>query len=490
MTDIQRQLDPSLACSAIGRWWDESVIPTLSDYIRIPNKSPQFDAEWEAHGHMQRAAELLADWCRRQPIEGLAIEIVKLPGRTPLLFVEVPARGLPPGSDDCVLLYGHLDKQPEFTGWAEGLSPWNPVIRDGKLYGRGGGDDGYAVFSSLSAIRALQEQGVAHARCVVLIEGCEESGSVDLPHYVEALAARIGTPGLVVCLDAECGNYEQLWVTTSLRGAVLGTLAVEVLREGVHSGAATGVAPSTFRILRSLLSRIENEVTGDLLVDELFAPIPAERRRQAEVAAAALGEQTFRRLPFVEGAQPVTNSPYELVLNNTWRPSLTVTGADGLPTLRDAGNVLLPRVAVKLSVRLAPTADPAAASAALKRVLEEQPPYGARVSFEPAMTGRGWNAPPVPDWLADSVQRASQAVFGRDAMYLGTGGGIPFIGMLAQRFPKTRFLVTGVLGPASNAHGPNEFLHIDYARRLTACVAAVIADHARRAGAGDREAAG
>jgi acetylornithine deacetylase/succinyl-diaminopimelate desuccinylase-like protein len=472
--------DIELAALGVARWWDESIVPTLSDYIRIPNKSPLFDPEWEAHGHMRRAAELLADWCRSQPIEGLQVEIVQLPGRTPLLLVEVPARGLAP-SDDCVLLYGHLDKQPEFTGWSDGLGPWTPVVRDGRLYGRGGGDDGYAVFASLAALRALQEQGVPHRRCVVLIEGCEESGSVDLPHYVEALAPRIGTPGLVVCLDAGCGNYDQLWVTTSLRGAVVGNLTVEVLEEGVHSGLATGIAPSAFRILRSLLSRIENEVTGDLLVEELSAPIPTERRRQAELAASVLGEETFRCLPFVEGAQPVTNTPYELVLNNTWRPSLTVTGAEGLPALRDAGNVQLPRLAVKLSIRLAPTADPAAAGKAVKRVLEQQPPYGARVSFAPTMGGAGWDAPPMQDWLAASVQRASQAVFGRDAVYLGTGGGIPFIGMLAQRFPQTQFLVTGVLGPASNAHGPNEFLHIDYARRLTLCVAAVVADHARQA---------
>jgi len=473
-------LNPAMADEVIGEWWRSSIIPCLSEYVRIPNKSPAFDQDWESHGHMQRAAALLAQWCRDQPLAGMSVEVVQLSGRTPLLFIEIPATGAGAGATDTVLLYGHMDKQPEFDGWAEGLSPWEPVIRDGRLYGRGGADDGYAVFASLAAIRALQEQAVPHARCVVLIEGCEESGSADLPAYVEHLSSRIGVPGLVVCLDAECGNYEQLWVTTSLRGMVSGVLSVEVLREGVHSGAGTGVAPSTFRLLRALLSRIENEVTGDLLVDELYAGIPQVRREQAELAAAILGEQTWRRLPFVDGTEPVTNSPTELVLNNTWRPSLTITGADGLPALRDAGNVLLPRVSVKLSVRLAPTAQPAAASAALKKVLEADPPYGARVTFEPGLSGAGWDAPPVADWLAAAAQGASLAAFGKDAVYLGTGGGIPFIGMLARRYPSTQFLVTGVLGPQSNAHGPNEFLHLDYARRLTLCVASVLAEHARR----------
>jgi acetylornithine deacetylase/succinyl-diaminopimelate desuccinylase-like protein len=480
MTDKTNSFDLSFGRHAIDSWWQDSIVPTLSEYVRIPNKSPAFDADWEAHGHMQRAAALLADWCRSQPIAGMTVEIVSLPGRTPLLLAEIPSSAAAAPSEDCVLLYGHLDKQPEFTGWSEGLSPWEPVIRDGKLYGRGGADDGYALFASLAAIRALQEQDVPHARCVVLIEGCEESGSVDLPYYVEALAGRIGTPSLVVCLDAGCGNYEQLWMTTSLRGMVLGTLSVEVLTEGVHSGSGTGVAPSSFRILRTLLGRIESEVTGDLLVDECYADIPKERREQAEVVAEALGEVTWRMLPFAEGVHPVTDSPCELVLNNTWRPTLEVTGMDGLPAVKNAGNTLLPRLSAKLSIRLAPTADPSRAAAALRRVLEADPPYGARVRFDPTMTGAGWDAPPLEPWLAAAVQRASSEVYGREAMFLGTGGGIPFIGMLAGRFPSTQFLVTGVLGPKSNAHGPNEFLHLEYAQRLTACVSMVLADHAKR----------
>ena len=463
------------AQALIDQQWSETIIPTLMDYIRIPNKSPNFDPDWESRGHMDRAAELLADWCRQQPVRGLTVEVVRLPGRTPVLLCEVPGQG-----PDTVLLYGHLDKQPEFTGWSAGLAPWEPVIRDGRLYGRGGADDGYAVFASLLAIRALQEQGLPHARCVVLIEGCEESGSFDLPFYVEALAARIGTPSLVVCLDAECGNYEQLWCTTSLRGNLTGTLSVRVLTEGVHSGSGTGIAPSAFRILRKLLDRVEDATTGDILVDELHRSIPGERLAQAEAAAATLGESAWRRLPFVDGAEPISDSPWELLVNNTWRPSLAVTGADGLPAVKDAGNVLLPQVAAKLSFRLPPSCEPAAAARRVQEVLEADPPYGAEVNFKVSSSLGGWNAPALEPWLLESMQRASQAAFGRDAMYLGTGGSIPFIGMLGERFPGVQFLVTGVLGPNSNAHGPNEFLHLDCARRLTLAVTQVLADHQAR----------
>jgi acetylornithine deacetylase/succinyl-diaminopimelate desuccinylase-like protein len=465
-------MDLTRALQTTSDAFRDSIVPKLCEYIRIPNKSPLFDAAWEAHGHMARAAELMAHWCKAQSIAGLEVEILREPGRTPLLFCEIPGDG-----PDTVLLYGHLDKQPEFTGWADGLSPWEPVLRDGKLYGRGGADDGYAVFSSLTAIRLLQEQGIPHARCVVLIEACEESGSYDLPHYVEKLASRIGTPSLVVCLDAECGNYDQLWCTTSLRGNLVGDLVIEGLTEGVHSGAGTGIAPSVFRIARTLLARIESDVTGDILVDELSAPIPPARIEQARAAAGVLGANIAGKLPFVAGARALSDSPVELVLNNTWRPTLAITGAAGLPAMENAGNVLLPRVELKLSFRLPPAADAEAAATTVKRRLEADPPYGVRVNFEVGSSLPGWDAPPVAPWLEASMREASRAIFGRDAMYLGTGGSIPFIGMLGERFPSTQFLVTGVLGPHSNAHGPNEFLHLGCAEKLTVCVARVIADH-------------
>jgi acetylornithine deacetylase/succinyl-diaminopimelate desuccinylase-like protein len=457
--------------------WDRSIVPTLCDYIRIPNKSVNFDPDWAKHGHMDRAAELMRAWCETHSLPGMKTEIVRLPNRTPVLLIEVPGTSASP---DCVLLYGHLDKQPEFTGWSEGLAPWTPVLRDGRLYGRGGADDGYAVFASLLALRALGQQSIPHARCVILIEAAEESGSPDLPAYINALADRIGEPSLVVCLDAECGNYDQFWLTSTLRGNLIGTLRAEILREGVHSGMASGIAPSSFRLLRLLLDRIEDPATGRIRVDALHAPIPADREQQARAAAAAPGSAVHRKLPLVAGMQPVSQDPFELLLNSTLRPTLSVTGADGLPSLSDAGNVLRPYTALKLSFRLPPGVDPDAAAKSVKLTLEQDPPYGARVSFEVESSMGGWNAPSTAPWLEAAVQSASRTFFGRDAMYMGTGGSIPFMGMLSEKFPRTQFLVTGVLGPQSNAHGPNEFLDIETGKRVTACVASVLEAHALR----------
>ncbi|HVN45201.1 MAG TPA: M20/M25/M40 family metallo-hydrolase [Steroidobacteraceae bacterium] len=467
-------MDLERLTARIGRTWDESILDRLIAYVRIPNKSPMFDPQWERNGYMEAAVQLMAEWCRAQQVPGARIEVRRLPGRTPVLLVDVP--GELPG---CTLLYGHLDKQPEFTGWLPGLGPWEPVVRDGRLYGRGAADDGYAVFSSLTAIAALKEQRVRLPRCVLLIEACEESGSVDLPAHLAALGDSLGEPSLVICLDAECGNYEQVWCTTSLRGNLVGTLRVRVLTEGVHSGMATGIAPTPFRILEQLLARIESPITGDVLLDELHVNLPRDRRAQASAAAQVLGREVAGKLPWVPGAQPVSNDPTELIINSTWRATLAVTGAEGLPPIGSAGNVLLPELAVKLSLRLPPTSDAARAERALRETLEREPPYGAQVRFEDASGNSGWNAPAFAPWLEQSIARASEAVYGKTAVHIGCGGTIPFMGMLGERFPRTQFFITGVLGPQANAHGPNEFLHIEYAKKLTACVSLVLAEQAR-----------
>jgi acetylornithine deacetylase/succinyl-diaminopimelate desuccinylase-like protein len=467
-------MDPARILASVSQQWQDSIVERLTAYVRIQAKSPLFDPDWEKHGYIESAANLIADWCRQQPIEGMKVEVRRLPGLTPVVFVDIPGE-LP----DCVLLYGHLDKQPEFTGWLPGLGPWEPVIRDGRLYGRGGADDGYAAFSSLAAIVALKEQKVPLPRCVVLIEASEESGSVHLPAHLKALGSTLGEPSLVICLDAECGNYDQVWCTTSLRGVLVGELRVRMLSEGVHSGLATGIAATPFRLVQQLLARLESPVTGELLLDELMVNIPADRRTQIAAAAKVLGKEIAGKVPFLTGVQPISNDPVELLINSTWRATLAVTGADGLPSVQNAGNVLLPELAFKLSIRLPPTTDATKATAAVKTALERDPPYGAQVTFKGGGSA-GWNAPPFAPWLEEAIHNASRQVFGKDAVSIGGGGTIPFMGMLGEQFPNTQFFITGVLGPQSNAHGPNEFLHIDYAKKLTGCVALVLADFAKR----------
>ena len=472
-------MDQQATQQFVDDMWNDSIVPELVEYIKIPNKSPHFDPDWESHGYMEDAVQQIHAWCARQDIPGMQIEIVRLEGRTPLIFMDIPA--VNGGShDDTILLYGHLDKQPEMTGWADGLGPWIPVIKDEKLYGRGGADDGYAAFGSLTAIMAVQRGQLPHTRCVVIIEACEESGSYDLPYYIDHLEERIGRPSLVICLDSGAGNYEQLWLTVSLRGMAAGTLRADVLTEGVHSGYASGVVPSSFRVLRQLLARLEDENTAQVLPDYLHADIPEERLEQTRRMAEALGDGVWQAYPFIAGVEPQADNNVDRILNRTWRPALSYTGIEGLPPLNSAGNVLRPYSALKLSMRLPPTVDGEVASEKMKETLEASPPENARVSFECDQAASGWTAPAVAPWLHSSLENASQGAYGRGVMYMGEGGTIPFMAMLGDAYPEAQFMITGVLGPQSNAHGPNEFLHIPFARRLTTCVAQVITDHARR----------
>ncbi len=455
-----------------------SIVPTLVDYIKIPNKSAMFDPQWRENGHMDRATNLLADWARRQLPKGATLEVVRLGDRTPVIFMDIPATGGRPG--DTVMLYGHLDKQPEMTGWREDLGPWLPVIEDDKLYGRGGADDGYAIFASLTAINALEREAIPHARCVVLIEACEESGSYDLPAYIDHLAPRIGELSLVVCLDSGCANYDQLWSTTSLRGNITGTLEVSLLTEGVHSGDGTGVIASSERVMRQLLDRLEDSHTGQLKLAALATQIPRQRVEQAARTAEVIGDELYTKFPLQPGVAPVSKDLVELILNRTWRPTLAITGADGWPAVGNAGNVLRPFTKLKLSLRIPPRVDPQAAADAVKQLLEQDPPYGAVVTFSEIGANAGWDAPAIAPWLDQALADASQRHFGKPSMYMGEGGTIPFMYMLGEKFPKAQFCITGVLGPNSNAHGPNEFLHLPTAKRLTLCVADVIAEHAKQ----------
>jgi acetylornithine deacetylase/succinyl-diaminopimelate desuccinylase-like protein len=441
--------------------WEERVLPALSEYTRIPCLSPAFDPEWQAHGHIDAAAALLRQWVDDQGL-GLTTEVMQLPGRTPVLLVD---NG---GSGDPIVIYGHMDKQPPLGTWREGLGPYEPVREGHLLFGRGTADDGYATFAAVTALAAA---GGGQGRVLVLIEASEESGSPDLAAYLEHLRDRIGTPRLVICLDSGGLSYDRLWLTSSLRGNLVVTVTVDVLTEGIHSGQGGGVVPSSFRILRRILSRIEDETTGHILLPELQgAGIPETHLTNLRAIAVEFPDSAA---PVVDGLKLLAADPVQRLTARTWGAALEVTGADGLPKPRDGGNVLRPSTTLKFSLRLPPDVDAQAASDAVISAITTD--EGAHITIDMEAAAQGWVAEPLRDDIAAVLNRVSNARFERDPGAVGEGGSIPFLADLQRGFPGTQFVATGVLGPHSNAHGPNESLHIPMGKAVTQLVAELLA---------------
>jgi len=470
----------SVAASVAETWAD--ALPVIEDYIRIPAKSLAFDPDWATTGHIAAAVELIRSWCADNAPTDATVRVHELPGLTPVITIEVPAFGPQPAnaSDaDTVLLYGHLDKQPEMTGWRDGLGPWTPVREGDRLYGRGGADDGYSAFAVVAALKALRPGGGSHRRCVALIEASEESGSPHLPAHLDALTDLLRDISLVICLDSGASDYDALWLTTSLRGLVSAELRVDVLERGMHSGMVSGPVPSSMRLLRQLLDRIEDPLTGRVLLDSFHVDVPATRVAEAELAAAN-GVDPLDDVAFADGTQPTTDDVVAQLLGTTWEPTLSYVGIDGVPAIPDAGNVLRPFTTLGLSFRLPPTADPDAAAEELVKVLSADPPSGAKVTVTIGEAARGWNAPETEPWLAAVLDASSETHFGKPIGSWGIGGSIPFMAMLGDRYPQAQFVITGVLGPESNAHGPNEYLHLPTGERVSSCMAHVLHAHANR----------
>lgn len=456
--------------------FERDALSTLTAYATLECLSPAFDERWRENGHIDTAIELLAQWARERTFQHFDVDVVRLAGRTPVLLVTVEATN---DDDATVVLYGHMDKQPPLGDWSEGLAPYAPVRRGDRLFARGVADDGYSTFAALLALEVLEANAVAHSRCVVLIEASEESGSPDLEAYLDHLNEQFGQVELMICLDSGALTYDRLWVTTSLRGLANVEVTVQVLTRGQHSGSASGIVPSSFRILRQLLDRLEDASTGEVLVPQLHGEIPDAARHAAREIAREFGDEVYRGLPVIDGLELMGADVADRILNQTWRPTLSVVGMAGLPAPEIAGNVLRPSSTASLSFRLPPNVDAAHAQESLELLLTRDVPEGAHVSVR-AHGADGWSSPPVASWLDDALELASQEFFGRSVGYSGEGGTIPFLASLGRRYPSVQFVATGVLGPDSNAHGIDEMLDLPTTVAVTNAVARIVAAFTHR----------
>ena len=457
---------PALSLSDFER----DALETLTEFASIPCLSPMFDAQWAEHGHLDAAIELLAIWSRARRLQSFDVVVHRLENRTPMLCVTVEATT--PGSGTAVL-YGHLDKQPPLGDWSDGLDPFIPVRRGDRVFARGIADDGYSTFSALLAIEAMEASDIPHSRCVVLIEASEESGSPDLEAYLDLLAEHLGNVELMICLDSGALTYDRLWVTTSLRGLLNVELTVRVLERGQHSGSASGVVPSSFRVLRQLLERVEDSATGDVLIGEMQPKIPDAHLRAAQDVADQFGDVIARDLPVVAGVELMGTSPADQILRRNWNPTLSIVGMGGIPEPAIAGNVLRASTTAVLSFRLPPSVDAEDASRAVARVLTTDVPSSAEVTLAMHWAD-GWVAPALAPWLESALHAASIDAFGQAPAFCGEGGSIPFLASLSRRYPAVQFVATGVLGPDSNAHGIDEMLDLPTAVGVTNAVITVL----------------
>lgn len=451
--------------------FDSNILPGLEEFIRIDNLSPEFDPEWETNGKAEKAGMHLLNWAKSQGIKGLKGELIKSPGKTHFLLIEIEPQGI----NKTVLLYGHFDKQPSLGEWEEGLHPNKPVIKNGLLYGRGSSDDGYALFSMIEAVKLIQLQNCKHGHIVIALESGEESGSPDLISYLKTYKERTGNPDLMICLDSGCKDYSCLWLTTSLRGLTKIEVEIECLKEDVHSGEAGGIAPDAFSILRILLNRLEDSKTSKIIVP-LNAEIPKYIMEDAEKLADYLKEKVVTDLvKLADGVVPITDDYKELILNNTWRPTMVVIGINH-PQVEGSGNILRSKIKACLSFRLPPTFNCKDAEKIITEILTKDPPYNAKINVKVNISVNGWAAKNLNNSLKKSFSKSSNYLFGKDYYSNGEGGTIGFIPELGELYPECEMLVTGVLGPGSNAHSINECLNIDYTNKMTVALAHAIYD--------------
>ena len=472
-----KSLDLSRLSDFIDKKWDESALPSLCEFIEIPALSPSFDSDWEENGYLDAAIETFISWVKSLPLERTSISVHRLSYRSPVLLVTING-----DAEGEILFYSHLDKQPEATGWSEGKGPWKPVIEDNWLYGRGSVDDGYGGYAGILSVLGLQEQGLPHPTCRFLIETGEESGSPDLELYLDELKPQLGIPDVVIVLDTGGMDYDRLWITQSLRGIVAGTLSVKVSSEGVHSGHGSGVMPSSFRLIRQLLSRLEDENTGEILPEWLHTEVTPEMNDICSQIIKMKGDD-LKDFPLLEGVRKQVEDPLDIFVTMNLKPSLSVIGVGGIPPIHSAGNVLRTNTDLKISIRTPPGLDALSIASKVKNLLEDNPPNGAHVTAEINEVADGFLSPKLPESISKDLENACLEFYGNSPMSLYIGGTIPVMAMLQARYRDSKFIITGAGGPGGNAHGPDEKLHIPTAKKVTKCISAAvksIADYRRQ----------
>lgn len=440
-----------------------NALPSFKTFLTIENCTPAYDPDWDKNGLLKSAASHLKAYALKSSgVQGLNAILSSDEGKTPFLLVTVDSTS---GDGKSILLYGHFDKQPPNSGWSQGLGPYLPVEKDGYLYGRGSADDGYAFYAMLTIIKALQNFNIPHPKFVIILEGSEESGSIDLPIYIEEYQQFIGQPDLILALDSGIIDYNRIWLTSSLRGVVSCDLTVKTLTKGVHSGKGSGIAPESFMIIRKLLSKLE-DYNDQSRMKDFEVEIPDSEKTKISKAVEVMGDDWCSKIPILPGMKLLGDTPTDRLINWTWKPALTVAGARGIPNVKDAGNVLRPYTTLYLSIRTPPTFDGILNGKKILEDITNQTPFNSTVLIENYEAFNGSLIKEPSDNLKSQIDNLAKNYISGGMAQIPVGISIPFTTIFSQYFPKSQILVTGCAGVDSNAHGPNERLNLSYTKNF------------------------
>ena len=465
-------MDTELLKKYVDKQFTLNILPNLMNFIRIPNLSPLFDPNWKTNGYLFKAANLIVSYAKSLNIKNAEINLLQDSGHTPMVFIEIPASRK--NDNRTVIFYGHYDKQPYGTGWDKDKSPTNPVIVDGRLYGRGSADDGYASFSILTAIKTCQEFNCLMPRICCLFEGAEESTDADLKYYFDKLIPILGDNVVAfIPLDSGCPDYDRLWMANSLRGIVDIDVNIQTLDQESHYGPeASGIIAENLFLMRKIYDGLVDSTNGEFKLEEFKIAedkIPAIVMEQMQKEIEIVGDNFIKNIPLYEGVSPLKTDVKELMINNRWKPSCFILGIDNCPKTEDRGFGVSSGINVRMSIRIPPTVDKNKAIEALKKALSDNIYFGAQVKLGYLDYGEGVLLANMSNKVKNILNKASLEFFGNESVFTGVGGSIPFIGYFQSKYPNTDIICTGIVGSDSHEHGPNENLNIEACKKMV-CV--------------------
>ena len=471
-------MEPKILHETISKIFNTTTLPNLMNFIRIPNTSPEFDPDWDKNNLLLKASKLIITFIKTLQLKNTEITLLKDENHTPFILTET--KSSKEKEKNTILFYAHIDKQPNCEGWDKGKSATNPIIENGRLYGRGSIDDGYAIYSILTAIKYCQDNNLFTNRIICIFECSEESSSDDLNYYFDKLIPFFGNDiSLFCCVDLTCLDYKKMWIVNCIRGVMDFDVKIYTLNNDIYSNFTKGVFPDNFMIFRKLCDLLRNE-KGEFLIPELIISedkIPKDRKKELEEASKEIGIDFIKVLPLYNNTKPMKDDIYKLLLNNIWKVSMIIKGIDGIPDKKYEGNILSKGLKARIQMRIPPLLNGKKAFEAIKKKFIENTPFNSKVEVEMIGIDDGWNDKNFSERSKNVFNYVSKIGFGNDVGFKFDGGSVPFIQYFENKYPKSQIANLGIRGYECNEHGPNESIDLDACKKFIAALVILMSEY-------------